>query len=44
LIEPLRLLRGQTRVIVQWVDANSPLLLRSPDFFVNLIMPLTSAA
>jgi DNA polymerase-3 subunit beta len=44
LIEPLRLLRGQTRVIVEWADANSPLVLRAPDGFVNLIMPLTNAA
>jgi hypothetical protein len=44
LIEPLRLLRGQTRVIVEWVDANSPLVLRAPDGFVNLIMPMTNAA
>jgi DNA polymerase III subunit beta len=44
LIEPLRLLRGRTRVIVEWVDANSPLVLRAPDGFVNLIMPMISAA
>jgi DNA polymerase III subunit beta len=40
LIEPLRLLRSQTRVIVEWFDANNPLVLRAPDGFVNLIMPM----
>jgi DNA polymerase III subunit beta len=44
LIEPMRLLRGQTGVIVEWFDANSPLVLRAPDGFLNLIMPMTSAA
>jgi DNA polymerase-3 subunit beta len=44
LIEPLRLLRAQTRVTVEWFDANSPLVLRAQDGFVNLIMPITSAA
>ena len=44
LIEPLRLLRSQTRVTIEWVDADSPLALRAPDGFVNLIMPLTGAA
>jgi DNA polymerase-3 subunit beta len=44
LIEPLRMLRDQTRVTVEWFDANSPLVLRAPDGFVNLIMPITSAA
>jgi hypothetical protein len=44
LIEPLRLLRNQTRVMIEWVDADSPLALRAPDGFVNLIMPLTGAA
>jgi DNA polymerase III subunit beta len=44
LIEPLRMLRGQTQVVVEWVDANSPLVLRAPDGFVNLIMPIVSAA
>jgi DNA polymerase-3 subunit beta len=44
LIEPLRMLRGQTRVIIEWADAKSPLVLRAPDGFVNLIMPLSPAA
>jgi DNA polymerase-3 subunit beta len=44
LIEPLRLLRSQTRITIEWIDASSPLALRAPDGFVNLIMPLTSAA
>jgi DNA polymerase-3 subunit beta len=44
LIEPLRMLRDQTRVTVEWFDANSPLVLRAQDGFVNLIMPITSAA
>jgi hypothetical protein len=38
------MLRGQTRVTVEWFDANSPLVLRAQDGFVNLIMPITSAA
>jgi DNA polymerase-3 subunit beta len=44
LIEPLRMLRSQTRVTVEWLDGSSPLVLRAPDGFVNLIMPMTSAA
>jgi DNA polymerase III subunit beta len=44
LIEPLRMLRAQSRVIIEWVDSNSPLVLRASDGFVNLIMPLSSAA
>jgi DNA polymerase-3 subunit beta len=44
LIEPLRMLRGQTRVTCEWLDAKSPLVLRAPDGFVNLIMPMTNAA
>jgi DNA polymerase-3 subunit beta len=44
LIEPLRMLRGQSRVTCEWLDANSPLVLRAPDGFVNLIMPMTNAA
>jgi DNA polymerase-3 subunit beta len=44
LIEPLRMLRRQTRVTVEWADANSPLVLRAQDGFVNLIMPITTAA
>jgi DNA polymerase-3 subunit beta len=44
LIEPLRMLRGQTTVVIEWADAKSPLVLRAPDGFVNLIMPLNPAA
>jgi DNA polymerase-3 subunit beta len=44
LIEALQMLRGQTRVVIEWADSKSPLVLRTPDGCTNLIMPMTSAA
>jgi hypothetical protein len=44
LIEPVRMLRAQTHIVIEWADANSPLVLRAADGFVNLIMLMTGAA